>query len=56
MMRPNKSQRSAPFAGEKPMADWKMAFANLWSRQRITKKAYAGHGLESKWEIPNNTL
>src|SRR5277367_4034342 len=29
--------------------------ANLWSRQKIskiTKKAYAGRGHESKWEIP----
>jgi hypothetical protein len=26
--------------------------ANLWSRQRITKKAHAGRGLETIWEIP----
>src|SRR5208282_97490 len=30
--------------------------ANLWSRQKIskiTKKAYAGRGHDSKWEIPD---
>src|ERR1035437_3561904 len=29
----------------------KKSFANLWSRQRITKKAHAGRGLETIWEI-----
>jgi hypothetical protein len=26
--------------------------ANLWSRKRITKKAYASRGQETIWEIP----
>jgi hypothetical protein len=25
--------------------------ANRWSRKRITKKAHAGRGKESRWEI-----
>jgi hypothetical protein len=29
--------------------------ANLWSRKRITKKAYAGRGQETQWEIPVQT-
>jgi hypothetical protein len=32
-------------------ADWKKVLANLWSGKRITKKALAGRGLETKWEI-----
>jgi hypothetical protein len=27
---------------------------NPWSGNRITKKAYAGRGPETKWEIPDN--
>jgi hypothetical protein len=41
-----------PFASEKPMADWKKVLAILWSRKRITKKAHAGRGQETIWEIP----
>ena len=26
--------------------------ANRWNRKRFTKKAYAGRGQETKWEIP----
>jgi hypothetical protein len=33
-------------------ADWKKVLANLWSRQKITKKVHAGRGPETKWEIP----
>ena len=33
-------------------ADWKKVLANLWNRKRIPKKARAGRGQESKWEIP----
>jgi hypothetical protein len=39
------------FAFEILPADWKKDVANLWSRTRITKKAHAGHGQESKWEM-----
>jgi hypothetical protein len=42
----------APFAREKPMVDLKTVLANPWSRKKITKKAHAGRGLETKWEIP----
>jgi hypothetical protein len=28
--------------------------ANLWSRKRIMKKAHAGRGQETIWEIPVN--
>jgi hypothetical protein len=30
--------------------------ANLWSRQRITKKAHAGRGLETIWEMSNENI
>ena len=33
--------------------------ASLWSRQKmtkITKKAHAGRGPETKWEIPDKTI
>jgi hypothetical protein len=30
---------------------WKKGVANLWSRKKITKKARAARGPESKWEI-----
>jgi hypothetical protein len=32
-------------------ADLKKVLANLWSRQRLTKKSHAGRGQETKWEI-----
>jgi hypothetical protein len=31
--------------------DWKKVLANLWNRKRITKKAHAGPGQETKWEM-----
>jgi len=40
-----------PCAREKPMADWKKVLANLGSGKRITKKAYAGRGQETIWEM-----
>src|SRR5208282_4850646 len=30
--------------------------ANLWSRKKITKKAHAGRGLETIWEIPDEMV
>jgi hypothetical protein len=30
----------------------KERLVNLWSRKKITKKAHAGRGPETKWEIP----
>jgi hypothetical protein len=27
--------------------------ANLWSTKKLTKKAHAGHGPETKWEMSN---
>lgn len=47
-------QQIAPCAREKPRADWKKGLPNLWSRKKITKKAYANRGLETIWEIPIN--
>jgi len=46
---------------QKPKADWKKdewkrmeeRLANLWSRKKITKKARAGRGHESKREMSN---
>jgi hypothetical protein len=40
--------RIAPFAREKPRADWKKVLEYLWSRKKITKKAHAGRGQETK--------
>jgi hypothetical protein len=33
--------------------DWKKVLVNRWNRKRIAKKAHAGRGLETIWEIPN---
>ena len=32
--------------------NWKKTLANQWNRKKITKKAHAGRGQETKWEIP----
>jgi hypothetical protein len=48
-------QRSAPFAREKPGADWKKSLPMCGAgrkSQKITQKAHAGRGPETKWEIP----
>jgi hypothetical protein len=31
--------------------DWKKVLANRWNRKRITKKAHAGRGQETIWEM-----
>jgi hypothetical protein len=31
--------------------DWKKVLANQWNRKKITKKAHAGRGHETKWEM-----
>jgi hypothetical protein len=41
-----------PCAREKPRSGLEKGLANLWSRQRITNKPYAGRGRETIWEIP----
>jgi hypothetical protein len=33
--------------------DWKKVLANRWNRMKITKKAHAGRGQETIWEIPD---
>ena len=38
-------------AREKSRANQRKELANLWSRQRITKKAHAGRGQETMWEM-----
>src|ERR1035438_3504253 len=48
-----KWQRSAPMPVENRGRTGK-DFANLWKGKRITKKAHAGRGQETKWEIPIN--
>jgi len=37
-----------PWAGRK---GWKKKLANLWRGKRIRKKAHAGRGQETKWEL-----
>jgi hypothetical protein len=36
--------------------DWKRVLENRRKRKKITKKAHAGRGLKTIWEIPVNTL
>jgi hypothetical protein len=36
--------------------DWKKVLANRWNRKRIAKKAHAGRGQETIWEIPGKCL
>jgi hypothetical protein len=36
----------------KTEGDWKKGLANMWGGKKITKKAHAGRGQETKWEIP----
>ena len=31
--------------------DWKKVLVNQWNRKKITKKAHAGRGHETKWEM-----
>jgi hypothetical protein len=31
--------------------NWKKVLANQWNRKRITEKAHAGRGPETKWEM-----
>jgi hypothetical protein len=47
-----KKHRNTPGAREKSRANWKKTLANQWNRKKITKKAHAGRGQETKWEIP----
>src|SRR5208282_5709160 len=48
----------AQLATNRPLCQRKTGYrlekdlANLWSRKKITKKAHAGRGLETIWEIP----
>src|ERR1700691_1213633 len=53
----HKSERSAPFATENRGRIGKKIekrLANLWGRNKITKKAHAGRGHEIKWEMSVN--
>jgi hypothetical protein len=36
--------------------DWKKGLANRWNSKRITKKAHAGRGLETKWEMSDDDV
>jgi hypothetical protein len=47
----HKCQQSAPFARKKTEGGLEKGLANLWSRKRIMKKAHAGRGQETKWEM-----
>jgi hypothetical protein len=42
-----------PLCQRKTGTDWKKVLANRWNRKRIAKKAYAGRGLATIWEIPD---
>ena len=46
-----KKHRNTPGAREKSSADQRKELANLWSRQRIAKKAHAGRVQETIWEM-----
>ena len=45
------NRSEAPPVPEKTEGGLETGLANLWSRKRITKKAYAGRGQETKWEM-----
>jgi len=54
-----KSERSAPLATENRGRIGKKIekrIANLWGRNKITKKAHAGRGHEIKWEMSDYTV
>jgi hypothetical protein len=51
-----KWHRNTPYAGEKPRGGLEKGFANLLQGKKITKKAHAGRGHETKWEIPIKTF
>src|SRR6266404_3756161 len=42
-------QRSASRCQRKTEGGLETGLVNLWSRQKITKSAHAGHGQETKW-------
>jgi hypothetical protein len=42
-----------PRCPRKTQGGLEKGLANLWRGKRITKKAHAGHGQETKWEIPD---
>jgi hypothetical protein len=51
------SKWGTPFAREKQSGLERgpnKRLANLWSRKKITKKAQAGRGHETEWEIATN--
>lgn len=39
---------------EEKRGDWENSFANSLSRKRIMRKAQAGHGPGTVWEIPDH--
>ena len=50
------SQKKAskhPLCQRKTEGGLEKGLVNLWSRQKIMKKAHAGRGQDTKWEIPN---
>ena len=50
-MRKGTNVNEAPPLPEKTEGGLEKGLANLWSRKKITKKAHAGRGQETKWEI-----
>jgi hypothetical protein len=50
-----KSHRNIPCARERPRGGLENGLAKLWRRKKITKKAHAGRGQETKWEISGKT-
>src|ERR1017187_10176169 len=51
----HKWQRSAPCAREKPRGGMEIGLANLCNRKKIAKKPHAGRGLETIWEMSDET-
>jgi hypothetical protein len=48
-----KWRRNTSRAGKKPRADWNKRLATLWGGKKITKKAHAGRGQETKMGNPD---
>jgi hypothetical protein len=45
-----------PLCQRKTEGGLEYRLANPWSRKKVTKKAHAGRGQETKWEISNHEL
>jgi hypothetical protein len=48
-----KRHRNSPLCQRKTEGGLEKWLASLWTRKKIRKKAHAGRGQETKWEIPD---